>query len=266
VKRLVDLTIEDLAASPVWRYEGGAGDEAVASPGDRLALSREDDEIFLAATEFELFDSTLHAGYCFPADGGSIDYLQPVLVTRAGHVAFWFDKPPSPAVLAKQWAVLDKDPKQIFPVAYRCRVPVDGQTVEGRIDGVASSDEPLAPADDQPTASRRRGVGSSETRTVRRRRAEMTVEFSQGALYGNGVTGDVSRRGMFVRSSWIPGTGPVVRLTVSLPGGRKLGLTGRVVRSVDADTPTPAAPGFGLRLLDDWPDYDDLFGKRGAKK
>lgn len=260
MKRLVDLTAEDLAAHPVWRYEGGSGADALAAPAKRGSLSQTDDEIFLASTEFELFDSTRHSGFCFPADGTGIDYLQPVIVTRSGHVAFWFDEPPSPEVLAKQWRALGKDPGAIFPVALRCLVPVDGHTLRGRIDRIESSKE--VPQPSSGSHPRRRAIGTSETRTGRRRPAEMTVEFSQGALYGTGVTGDVSRRGMFVRSPWIPGTGPVLRLTVKLPGGRKLALTGRVVRTVATGRPSLASPGFGLRLLDDWPGYDELFGKR----
>lgn len=267
MKRLADLTIEDLAANPVWRYEGGSGAKAIAAPFKRDSLSKTDDEIFLASTEFVLFDSARQSGYCFPADGTSIDYLQPVIVTRSGHVAFWFDEPPSPATLSKQWAALGKEPKAIFPVAFHCLIPVDGQTVRGRIDGVEFFDEaPEGPTNDSPSSSRRRGIGSGEIRTGRRRPAEMTVEFSQGALYGSGVTGDVSRRGMFVRSSFVPGTGPMLRLTVKLPGGRKLALTGRVVRSVDAEAPTKTTRGFGLRLLDDWPGYDELFARRNTKK
>ena len=193
MKRLIDLTVEDLVASLVWRYEGGSGADAMVSPTDRHALSQADDEIFLAATEFELFDASRHGGFCFPAESGGVDYLQPVILT--------------------------------------------------------------------PAAKRRGKIGTQQTRTVRRRKAEMTVEFSQGALQGAGVTGDISRRGMFVRSNLAPGTGPVVRLTVNLPGGRKLALTGRVVRNVESAPAARTAPGFGLRLVDDWPEYDEIFGR-----
>ncbi len=267
MKRLVDLSIEDLEADPVWRYEGGSGAEAAAVPVRRDSLSGADDEIFLAATQFELADSSRHTGYCFPVDGDSIDYLQPSIVTRSGHVAFWFEEQPSPDVLQRQWAALGKEPGKIFPVSFHCLVPVDGRSVRGRIDGVEFSNDLLdAPAGDA-AAPRRRAIGSGETRAARRRPAEMTVEFHQGDVSGSGVTGDISRRGVFVRSNWIPGTGPVVRLTVNLPGGRKLALSGRVVRSVDPGTPSSqSSPGFGLRLLDDWPGYDDLFGRRGPKR
>ena len=90
----------------------------------------------------------------------------------------------------------------------------------------------------------------------------LTTLWRQGALQGAGVTGDISRRGMFVRSNLAPGTGPVLRITVNLPGGRKLALTGRVVRSVESTPTAPTSPGFGLRLVDDWPEYEELFGRR----
>ena len=57
----------------------------------------------------------------------------------------------------------------------------------------------------------------------------------------------------------------MLRLTVNLPGGRKLALTGRVVRSVETGDPATAPTGFGLRLVDDWPEYDEIFGKRHKK-
>jgi hypothetical protein len=266
VKRLVDLTIEDLAVHPVWRYEGGQGAGAVAAPVDRRALSQSDDEIFLAVTAYELFDATEHTGFCFPADGTDIDYLQPVILTPAGQVSFWFDGPVSPEALTRQWKAIGKTPAQIFPVAFRCLVPVDGRTVAGRIEGIESAEAARAERPAALPARRRKGVGTGETRTARRRGAEMTVEFSQGSIQGKGVIGDVSRRGMYVRSTWIPGTGPVLRLTVHLPGGRKLDLTGRVVRRVDAGSTSPSPTGFGLRLLDDWPGYDELFGRRKSKK
>lgn len=269
MKRLVDLTIEDFASSPVWRYEGGSGPAALVSPAKRKSLSETDDEIFLAATEFGLADATRYEGFCFPAEGESVDYLQPVILTKAGHVAFWFDGSVSAEKLAKQWRALGKEPKQIFPVAFRCLVPVDGRTVDGKIARVETSQDfappPPAPGNPWPPVPRRPGIGTSETRVTRRRRAEMTVEFTQGALRGTGVTGDISRRGMFVRSNLVPGTGPVLRLTVNLPGGRKLALTGRVVRSVETGDPATAPTGFGLRLVDDWPEYDEIFGKRHKK-
>jgi hypothetical protein len=281
VKRLADLNVEDLVASPVWRYEGGDGAEAAVVPSKRKSLSQTDDEIFLAATEFELFDSGRHFGFCFPADDSGIDYLQPVILTQSGHVSFWFDGPAAPEVLSNQWKALGKEPREIFPVSFRSLVPVDGRTVSGRIDGVESSvdlaSEATGPtqgtdiktesphrADPILTArpvQARRDAAAIGKRTTRRRKAEMTVEFTQGAFHGTGVTGNVSPRGMFVHSTQIPGTGPTLRLKVNLPEGRTLVLTAKVVRRVTASSPSAPSPGFGVRLAEDSPEYEELFSR-----
>jgi hypothetical protein len=292
VKPLAELTIEDLESSPVWRYEGGSGPDALVAPTTRSSLSREDDEIFLAATDFELFDSTRCFGFCFPADDSGLDYIQPVIVSPSRHISFWFDGPASPEALEAQWRALGKRCEDIFPVAFRCLVPVDGRTVSGRIAGVESSrdltegpapDAPepppravpiergpaAAPAPERiPTARPvvpRRDTGAIEKRTARRRKAKIKVDFSQGSFQGSGVTEDVSPRGMFVRSSQIPGTGPALRLTVNLPEGRKLVVTGRVVRSATSLTPASAS-GFGLRIAHDSPEYQELLARLRKKE
>jgi hypothetical protein len=288
VKRLAELSVEDLVTSPVWRYEGGSGADATVAPSKRVSLSRTDDEIFLAGTDFELFDSSRHFGFCFPADDSGIDYLQPVILSASGHVSFWFDGPAVPEVLARQWRALGKEAREMFPVAFRCRVSVDGRTVSGRIEGVGSSlnlmsESPVPRISEGtfatgldprgaariPTArpvQARRDTGPIEKRTAHRRRADVKVEFTQGALRGTGITGDLSPRGMFVRSTSIPGTGPMLRLRVNLPEGRTLALTGRVVRGSTAISSAGAASGFGLCLTEDSPEYEDLIARLREKR
>ena len=282
MKRLIDLAGDDLLSSPVWRYEGGSGSLAIVTPSRRTALSQEDDEIFLAATDFELFDGSRHFGFCFPADDSGIDYLQPVIVSPSGQVSFWFDGPATPEALTRQWKLIGKVSQDIFPVAFRCLVPVDGRTVSGRIESVASSRDltsgPPAPvileervpapsprdAAGIPAArpiQARRDTGPVEKRTARRRKAEMEVEFTQGSLAGTGTIGDLSPRGMFVKSGQIPTAGPTVRLKVNLPEGRTLILNGKVVRDGSGTSSPGAQAGFGLRLADESQEYEDLLSK-----
>ena len=275
MKRLADLTVEDLTSAPVWRYEGGDGVDAVVVAQARDRLSQMDDEIFLAATEFLLPDSSQHLGFCFPVDNAGLDYLQPVIVTRTGHVQFWFDGVVAPEVLSAQWAALGKRAEEVFPVRFRCRVPVDGRDVTGVIPGIETSAGNLSRASRRvprgrfarkpsesyrsrapgwtvlsarPSRVRRlfaNRAGIVVTRTAPRRRVEMMVEFDQGGSRGTGVTGDVSRGGMFVRSARPPNGGPAVSLTVHLPGGREILLMGRVVRSAAASD-LSQSPGFAL--------------------
>jgi PilZ domain-containing protein len=280
MKRLVDLTVGDLTASPVWRYEGGSSEDALVVAEDRDSLSQRDEEILLAATEFVLGDSSEHLGFCFPVDGEGIDYLQPVIVAPAMHVRFWFDGSVAPEVLAAQWKSLGKKEEEIFPVRFSCRVPVDGRTVSGVIPRVATpasaapvSRSPREPAGEPPEPRRsadgsgsrapsgraRRLVesraGIPEKRRAPRHRVEMLVEFDVGDSWERGVTGEISRSGMFVRSQRIPNVGPAVNLTVHLPSGRELLLKGRVVPASD----DPAQPaGFGVRLTEKPDEYDNF--------
>ena len=193
-------------------------------------------------------------------------------------MSFWFEGPAAPETLSSQWMALGKEPREIFPVTFRCLVPVDGRTVSGKIEGVTASRD-LMSGSPAPTISEeadlcstariptarpvqtRRTTGPIEKRTARRRKAEVKVDFTQGDLHGTGITGDLSPRGMFVRSTRIPGTGPMVRLNVNLPEGRTLVLTGRVVRGSTAISSAGAPCGFGLRIAEELPDYQDLVSR-----
>jgi hypothetical protein len=293
LQRLVDLTIEDLSTTPVWRYEGGSGAEAVVVPTGRSSLSGEDDEVCLAATEFTLYDSSRYLGFCFPVDDSGLDYLQPVILTRAGQVTFWFDGPIAQEVLAAQWNALGKREEEIFPVQFRCLVPVAGRTVTGVIPHVESSAETFCSGHAGPAPETARSTGSvtnaasRASRSVRgvrptparalsavgpgmRRKArpprhnvEMMVEFEQSDSRGTGVTRDISSSGMFVSASPLPNMGPSLQLTVHLPNGRRLQLKGKVVRSASTAgvSPAPTPPGFGVRLTDQPAEYDELLSR-----
>jgi PilZ domain-containing protein len=273
MKRLFDLTVEDLTASPVWRYEGGSGVEAIVAAEPRASLTRADEEVYLAATEFVLPDSNPRLGFCFPVDDAGMDYLQPVIVTPAGHVRFWFEGTVSADVLESQWTALGKREDEVFPLTFRCLVPVDGSTVTGTIHKVEASPAIEPPASGgggggdpggldvsgrgaRPGRVRRlfaAGEGIVEKRIAPRRRAEMLVEFREGDSLGAGVTSEISRRGMFIRSAQPPRLGPALSLTMHLPGGRTVLLKGRIVRK-DGELPHPG--GFGLELTEKTEEYD----------
>jgi len=274
VKRLVDLTVGDLAASPVWRYEDGSGEDALVVAEDRASLSRRDEEILLAATEFVLPDASQHLGFCFPVDGEGIDYLQPVIVAPAMHVRFWFDGSVTPEFLAAQWNALGKreeetgagviprgaTPASAAPV-YRSPRESAGEPPDHarRADGSGSR---------APSGRARRllesRAGIPEKRTAPRHSVEMLVEFDVGDSWERGVTGEISRSGMFVRAQRIPNVGPAVNLTVHLPSGRELLLKGRVVPTSD-DLGRPA--GFGVRLTEKPDEYDNFLTRlREARK
>ena len=89
-----------------------------------------------------------------------------------------------------------------------------------------------------------------EKRTWPRFRSEVIVAFQDGDSESTGVTWDVSRAGMFVRSSKMPDVGSKLMVRMRFSEDRQLVLQGRVVRCFTAPAlvrhlfPT----GFGLEI------------------
>jgi len=134
MKRLIDLTPSDLERVAIWHYHGDTDDDAVVRATARTELSGDDGDLFLARTQFVLANGAQHIGFCSPQDDSGLDYLQPAIVTSDGLVYFWFDEPPSRETLRAQWHRLGADREAIFPVHFRCTVPVDGKYVTGTIE------------------------------------------------------------------------------------------------------------------------------------
>lgn len=133
MKRVTELTPDDLNRVPVWRYEGEIDEVAVVHATERRDLGTNERGVFIAHTQFVLADGTQHVGFCSPCDDSGLDYLQPVIVTPDGQVYFWFDEPPSSDSLQRQWRRLGAR-SEIFPIHFRCTVPVDGRFVTGIIE------------------------------------------------------------------------------------------------------------------------------------
>jgi hypothetical protein len=89
-----------------------------------------------------------------------------------------------------------------------------------------------------------------EKRASPRRRLRMIVNFEVAGWRTTGITHDVSRTGLFVRTIRIPRIGSMVTLNVHLAEGREIELSGKVMRSYSAPgTLRFVVPsGFGIRL------------------
>ena len=134
MKRLHDLTPADLERAAVWRYEGESDDVAHVRATARTELTNANADLFIARTQFTLANGSHHIGFCTPDAGGSLEDLQPVIVTADGPVYFHFDAPPSQETLDAQWLRLGVGREQIFPVHFRCTVSLDGEYVTGTIE------------------------------------------------------------------------------------------------------------------------------------
>jgi hypothetical protein len=134
MKHLHDLTPADLERAAVWHYQGESDDVAHVRATARAELTNADEDLFIARTQFILANGSHHIGFCTPDAGGELGDLQPVIVTADGPVYFCFDAPPSQETLDAQWSRLGAGHEQIFPVHFRCTVPLDGELVTGTIE------------------------------------------------------------------------------------------------------------------------------------
>ena|SRR5688572_38095 len=134
VKRLHDLRPADLERAAVWHYDGESDEVATVRATERAQLSASEQGRFIARTQFALANGAQFIGFCSPVDDSGLDYLQPVILTPEGPVYFFFEEPPSQEMLDAQWRRLGVGHEQVFPVHFRCTVPVDGVYVTGSIE------------------------------------------------------------------------------------------------------------------------------------
>ncbi|WGL16675.1 hypothetical protein PVT68_18225 [Microbulbifer bruguierae] len=135
MKRLAELTKEDLLDCPVWEYYGDDDKTASVSPAHGAVLSEEIPEarcqqIYVALTEYTLANGDMHLGYCSPIDPCGLDYIQPVMLIEGVHIRLYDEDIEG---LPEDWTRLGIKFSEVFPLSWRCCVPVDGETVHGTV-------------------------------------------------------------------------------------------------------------------------------------
>ena len=135
MKRLAELTEEDLLACPVWEYHGLNDRTASVSPAPGAVLSEEvpdasRQQVYVALTEFTFANGEVNLGYCSPVDPSGLDYIQPVILIKGAHIRLYDEDSDG---LPEDWRHLGLDSSEVFPLSWRCRVPVDGETVHGTV-------------------------------------------------------------------------------------------------------------------------------------
>ncbi|HKB40171.1 MAG TPA: hypothetical protein VKD72_27315 [Gemmataceae bacterium] len=139
---LRDLTVQDLARCPIWRYEGLSDESATVSPAP--AFEQPEREVYIARTRFVLADGSEWWGYCSPTDDSGLDYTQPVLLAPGGPVRFWYAQEPADPEPARACRLLGKRPEQVFPARFECVVPFEGRFARGELIEIDFGAEPAA--------------------------------------------------------------------------------------------------------------------------
>lgn len=143
-KQVYDLTLQDLAKSSVWEFaldeEGKSGqDEATVRPFKPSGPVDESDGMRIVKASFRLADGTVYQGYLSASADRAIGFVQPIIVTPQGQVAFWYGiMTPKADAVAKAYERLGKGASAVFPVAYQSKVPLKGGPITGTLSAFLS--------------------------------------------------------------------------------------------------------------------------------
>jgi hypothetical protein len=99
-----------------------------------------------------------------------------------------------------------------------------------------------------------------ERRKLRRILKRIPAAFESGALRGKGHVKNVSKEGLFVRSSVLPPVGSDVRVIFPARNGSKIQVLGTVRWTTDQlPAAEKAKPGFGVYIARGNDDFDEFF-------
>jgi hypothetical protein len=136
-KSVTELVPADLERHPIWELaldeEGEEGqDETTARPRPDLDRADPSHGYFVVRIELVAADGTRFHGYATPWPDGAPGSVQPTIVTERGQVRLWLGAfGPRPGELEEAYALLRKAAGELFPLAYRALVPINGARVEG---------------------------------------------------------------------------------------------------------------------------------------
>jgi hypothetical protein len=101
----------------------------------------------------------------------------------------------------------------------------------------------------------------AERRSSARKKRRFLVEFSLLGTNCTGFTNDFSQTGIFVRSIRLPNPGTFLTANLHLAAGRRIAVSGKVVRSfrVPSVLASHVPSGFSMRLSDTPEDYFQFF-------
>jgi len=142
-KQVYELTLDDLSKFPVWEFrldKDGAEsqDEATVRPFTSSGPLDPADRMFVVRATFTLADGSRMKGYFTPPVRGQEDMgtLQPIIVTDRGQVRFWCGTAaPDSKRLARNYELLGKDAKRVFPLRFESEVDLVNGPARGSLPG-----------------------------------------------------------------------------------------------------------------------------------
>ncbi len=140
-KQVYDLTADDFRRYPLGEFcldeEGMPGqDEATVKPSDDLGVPAYSPGAYVVATDFVLADGSSMEGYIYSGEPEDFGCITPCIFLEEGRVGFWFRRrTPTANQIGSVYERIGKKPHELFPIRFRTRVPINGDLMNGSING-----------------------------------------------------------------------------------------------------------------------------------
>lgn len=131
-KRLSELTIADLLENEVWEYCLAENIEYV-SPSEKIEVSGDSNEVYIVVTDFIFKNNSKHVGFCSPHDSGSLDLVQPVVLTDKGPVEFYKEADFTTDDETTALTLFGLRKQSVFPVEYISRIKCNREYFSGML-------------------------------------------------------------------------------------------------------------------------------------
>jgi len=149
-----ELTLSDLDVYPIWEYaldeEGLAGqNEKTVRPFISSDIPDATKVFVITRTSFFLNDGTILKGHITPVSKLDLKHppvvpvdLRPVILNGLGRVYFWYGiNKPDELSIENLYSLLQKGPKDTFPIRFQSDVEVFNSISSGEINGFLYCDK-----------------------------------------------------------------------------------------------------------------------------
>jgi hypothetical protein len=131
-KRLTELTINDLLENEVWEYWMADNIEYVRA-SDKTAITEDSNIAYIVATDFVFNNRSKHIGFCSPQEAGSLDQIQPVIISRKGQVEFYKENDWTEDEVNNALTNLGFERQNVFPIVYTTRIKCNREVFTGTL-------------------------------------------------------------------------------------------------------------------------------------
>ena len=131
-KRLTELTINDLLENEVWEYWMADNIEYVRA-SDKTTITEDNNTTYIIATDFVFKNRSKHLGFCSPQEAGSLDQIQPVIISSKGQIEFYKENDWTEDEVSSALTSFGLDWQNVFPIVYTTRIKYNREVFTGTL-------------------------------------------------------------------------------------------------------------------------------------